>query len=422
MRHTLIIATLTLSCLSELPAQTSLHDYRQEVITYSHELKLSELATEAADADMRRATKGHLPSLGLASDIALDFSDTSPSRPWSWLVNVALKQTIYQGGGVRATVKRRSALHAKSEMDEQIALLDAIYSADIAYWQLSRSKSYLETISEYVAVVDSLRGIVKRRFDEGYSAKGDLLQIESRISDARYQLSSATQSYLIALHNYNSLRGAEIDSCVELMESIFSIRDIPSRISAAEVVEHHPRYQSMLFGVEGARWGIKTSQAEFLPSLHLSIYGSAEPQTPHIKGGGSRVNGGAVLSLSVPIFHFGERREATRAAEAKYLQELTLTESVKDDITLIEGDAWQNIYNSRQRVDVARQSLDIAQENLEMSIYSYGEGVATILDVLQAQLSWLQISQNAIAAYYDYAIAIASYEYVTGATLKEITE
>jgi outer membrane protein TolC len=73
-------------------------------------------------------------------------------------------------------------------------------------------------------------------------------------------------------------------------------------------------------------------------------------------------------------------------------------------------------------VDVARQSLDIAQENLEMSIYSYGEGVATILDVLQAQLSWLQISQNAIAAYYDYAIAIASYEYVTGATLKEITQ
>jgi outer membrane protein TolC len=201
-------------------------------------------------------------------------------------------------------------------MDEQIALLDAIYSADIAYWQLSRSKSYLETISEYVAVVDSLRGIVKRRFDEGYSAKGDLLQIESRISDARYQLSSATQSYLIALHNYNSLRGAEIDSCVELMESIFSIRDMPSRISAAEVVEHHPRYQSMLFGVEGARWGIKTSEAEFLPSLHLSIYGSAEPQTPHIKGGGSRVNGGAVLSLSVPIFHFGERREAMRMARS----------------------------------------------------------------------------------------------------------
>ena len=133
------------------------------------------------------------------------------------------------------------------------------------------------------------------------------------------------------------------------------------------------------------------------------------------------VNGGAILSLSTPIFHFGERREAQNSAEAKYLQQIVLAEQVVDEIRLMEGDAWVNIYNARHRVDVTLESLAIAKENLAMSIYSYGEGMTTILDVLQAQLSWLQISQNAISAYYDYAMAIASYEYVAATTLQHIS-
>ncbi len=417
MRRNIILIVLLLTSVGTLRAQTTLDDYRQEVILYSHEMQIANLAIEATEADMLRTRKGYLPSLSVGAETSLDFRDDDISRPWSWTAEASLSQTIYGGGGVRARVKRQEALHSKSEIDEQMVLMDVIYSADRAYWQLSRAESYLATIREYVSVVDSLRQVVKRRYDEGYSAKGDLLQIESRISDAHYQLSSAEQSYRIALHTYNSLRGATIDNGVVLSESIFNIADMPIRESVTEVVQHHPRYLSMQLSVEESLWSIKSSIAEFLPSLRVSVYGITQPNTPHIKGSGSSINGGAVLSFSTPIYHFGERREAERSAKAHHLQQIALMEQILDDIALIEGDAWVNIHNARHRVDVTRESLCIAKENLDMSIYSYGEGMATILDVLQAQLSWLQISQNAIAAYYDYAMAISSYEYVTAASL-----
>jgi outer membrane protein TolC len=35
-----------------------------------------------------------------------------------------------------------------------------------------------------------------------------------------------------------------------------------------------------------------------------------------------------------------------------------------------------------------------------------------MLDVMQAQLSWLQIYSSAIAAQYDYAVAISAYRYI----------
>ncbi len=57
----------------------------------------------------------------------------------------------------------------------------------------------------------------------------------------------------------------------------------------------------------------------------------------------------------------------------------------------------------------------IAGENLDLSTYSYGEGLVTILDVLQAQLSWIQIYTNAIQAYYSHAVAVSDYRRITEA-------
>ena len=38
---------------------------------------------------------------------------------------------------------------------------------------------------------------------------------------------------------------------------------------------------------------------------------------------------------------------------------------------------------------------------------------ATILDVLQAQLSWIQLYTNAIKAHYNYAVAVSDYRRIT---------
>lgn len=74
---------------------------------------------------------------------------------------------------------------------------------------------------------------------------------------------------------------------------------------------------------------------------------------------------------------------------------------------------WTALVNSRAQVEAMEQSLRIAGENLDISTYSYGEGLATILDVLQAQLSWIQLYTNAIKAHYNYAVAVSDYRRIT---------
>ena len=59
------------------------------------------------------------------------------------------------------------------------------------------------------------------------------------------------------------------------------------------------------------------------------------------------------------------------------------------------------------------RNLEIAGENLDISTYSYNEGQATVLDVLQAQISWIQIYTNAITARFNYAVAVSAYMKIT---------
>ena len=126
------------------------------------------------------------------------------------------------------------------------------------------------------------------------------------------------------------------------------------------------------------------------------------------------MDGGVGISLTAPIFHFSERREAVRSAESSLEQRAIVVDEIVDKISLDESNSWTNILSTQSRVRAVQRSLDIALENLEMSTYSYSEGMATILDVLQAQISWLQIYSNAISAQYDYAVAVAAYSYVVG--------
>ena len=79
-----------------------------------------------------------------------------------------------------------------------------------------------------------------------------------------------------------------------------------------------------------------------------------------------------------------------------------------------EANAWSALISSYSQMQSSLHNLSIAGENLSISTYSYNEGQATVLDVLQAQISWIQIYTNAITARFNYAVAVSEYQLVAG--------
>lgn len=395
-----------------LQAQITLEEYTREVLAYSHELRDSELATQGARSAELAAHKGYLPFFSLMRQMNLDFRTPEVGRRWNWYMRLDVTQPIFRGGAVRAEAKQASLAYDMAEREEESVQLFVLYTAEVAYWTLSRMENYLKAMTDYTNIVGSLSDVVRERYNEGYISKSDLLQVESRLRDAEYQLSQAVQQRDIALHNFNLLRGAEPTTQVLLTESILDSRTMPLRASVDDILAIHPDYARSHLGVDHAWWGIRATRSRYLPQIEVGAFGLMQPPQPHVKGGGTRLDGGILVSFSTPIFHFGERRHAVSAARSDYLRSVVAKEDVRDRVTLDESNGWTNLMLSYRRMLTADESLAIARENLEISTYSYTEGLTTILDVLQAQLSWLQIYSNAITAQYDYATAVAAYEYI----------
>ena len=197
-----LVVLMSLFASHRLSAQTTIEAYRSEVVAYSHELQISNIEIDRSKVNMERAKKGYLPTMALSSERSLALRRKGEGKLVSDYMQLGVSQMIYQGSAAHSAAKQATILHERSMVDDELVYMEVCYAADAAYWRLSCAEALRAIVGEYVAAIDSLRGVVKRRFDEGYSAKGDLLQVESRMSDAHYRLSQAEQSYVIAIHDY----------------------------------------------------------------------------------------------------------------------------------------------------------------------------------------------------------------------------
>lgn len=229
IRRLLISILFALSVTSAM-AQLSVNEYIEYVVEYSHAILSAEAKVDGADAEYEVARRSMLPALSLSSDAT--FGDDAPL----WTMRADMVQPIYNGGRSTALMQQRKWGMAGAESSLERTMLNVRYEAEVAYWSLSRAEMYRQAMQDYIAIVQSLKSVAQHRFEEGYTSKSDLLQVESRLSNAEYQLSEAEQSWRIALSRFNTLRGEDVSTDVVLSDGIFDSFVMPMREDVANII------------------------------------------------------------------------------------------------------------------------------------------------------------------------------------------
>jgi len=123
---------------------------------------------------------------------------------------------------------------------------------------------------------------------------------------------------------------------------------------------------------------------------------------------------GVALNLDFPVFNghlFSARRSAAvyRANEAA--QRLRdAQERIARDVRV----AWASAMNAFQRIDVTAQFLRQAALALDLAQGRYNLGLASIVELTQAQLNVTQAEIENLSAKYDYQTQNAALQYSTG--------
>jgi len=142
---------------------------------------------------------------------------------------------------------------------------------------------------------------------------------------------------------------------------------------------------------------------ERLPSLYAyADYGSTGTNGDIVSLLPTRDYG---FTLRVPIFD-GGRRDARRAeAASQFRQERVRTNDLNEQVELEIRTALDSLHSAEEQLKVAEEGLTLSDSELTQARRRFEAGVASNLEVTDAQTRLERARDNRIAALFSYNVA-----------------
>lgn len=160
---------------------------------------------------------------------------------------------------------------------------------------------------------------------------------------------------------------------------------------------------------------MRIQRSKYLPTLAVGIKEGWGTQMLNFDGS-TMFNTYVYASLQVPIFHWGAKyknvasqRALIRSNEIDVLQR-------RDQISQELYAANTKLVECTRQIEIARRACEISKESLDLNTFSYNEGKLPIVDVLSAQVSWVQAYSILITAMLQEKVAYADYHKAIGST------
>ena len=396
----------------------SVEQYRAKVLEYNQDIQKSQQAVDGALFSLKSVKTGFFPKVDASGNYSYQLEDVeffpgTNLKHDNYGVEAGLVQNVYAGSAVRKQYDIAKLQHAISQLAADHTVDNIIYAADVAYWAVAANKKLYRLSVDYVELIKELYDVVNTRFKEDAISKIDLLQVQTRLKEADLQLNTTSTNYMIALQSLNIMMGVEPNAGSVLIDSVDKPLWVPLQMELNQVLENRSDYQATIKNLEVAKTQTSLVRSQFMPQLAVGLKEKYGTTMINIDGK-ERWTTTAYAQLSIPVFHWGKKRKdvgiSRTQEEARELERSQMQDQVSKELS----GAWVNVTETSKKLHIIYSTLDIVQENLELNTFSYNEGRLPILDVLSAQVSWLQAYTNVVAVNYQYKVALAEYVKVLG--------
>jgi outer membrane protein TolC len=166
-------------------------------------------------------------------------------------------------------------------------------------------------------------------------------------------------------------------------------------------LSNRPDLEMLVYREEIAKEEIDKARAEHFP--HLRLVGNYEINSEDFTDSNDNYAVGAVMQLNL----YSGSRISAKEKSAK--SNLRSSEALRNNLELMirvqVRESFLTTQSAWQRIDVARRAVQQAKENLRIVKNRYNNGLLTIVDLLDAELTQQQSQTNHFKALYDYNVA-----------------
>ena len=426
-------------------------------LEYNKALKNSRMEVERSDASIKEAISQGLPQVDGAVDFmtyfnyelefsfgaggAPNFSDeqlktaldqTLAAFPGSTPADIYTHQTGNYFDGVLSSMLPPSTILMSNQSTAKLQLSQLIFSgqyiAGIQTAKLAKkiseqnldfneltTKETVITSYYLVLITEESLDIVERNlenlketlrqtenmFNAGMAEQTDVDQISITVNQLQNSKTALERNVEL---NYNLLRfqlGLEPGVGVTLtddLRGLFFALQPEAALATPFILNDNVTYQIMQTQQEINKKLVDLEEWNYAPTL-LGFYNyNAKIQTT---GFDMTPNHLAGLSLAVPIFSSGMRKARVNQAKIDYSMAQTNLSIMQDQLLLQEKQFKYNLQSSLDNLYLQKENVEVAQRVFDSYQRKFEQGMATSLDLTQANGNYLDAESNYIQAIME---------------------
>ena len=320
--------------------------------------------------------------------------------------------TLFAGGMLYHNYAAAKKMYESAEEQEQAEKQEVVYQVKKAYYNLLLASESVDVLKHSIDLASEHYRVTKDRYSAGEASELDMLNASVSLSNLQPQFIGAQNNVKIAGLALKNLLGVEFTSDVCANPDVV-LPEFSKDLGYYEDRAKENNYQLKIINKQLSALNDykKLSIGRFSPTLALA--GNYNWLSNEFTGTWQDIYQ-AELVLSIPLFNGGTDIGRFKEASSNYYKVVFLKSETMDNIKISTEAAYSNATVAKNEITAAQEALNTAGKAESIAQEQYRIGLATNLDVLNANLGLKEAQMNYIKAKYNYLLALAELERIMG--------
>ena len=316
---------------------------------------------------------------------------------------VTLAQLITDFGRTSNLVAT-AALRAKAADMNAVATAAQIKLAvDQAFYNALQANAELKVAEQTVSARQIVSDQITTLFNNKLKSQLDVSFANANLAQAKLLLLDAQNNYQAALSALSEVLGSPTQQQFDLVDTPAQLTPPPDAVAPLvdQAFSNRPEIAAQGYEVQAAQRFQKAERDLLFPDIRaLGTVGQVPTGAPQL----DTWYGAVGVNVNIPIFNGflypARSKEAGLRAQADQENLRDLKNRIANDVRT----AWLNNQTAYQRIAVTQQFVDQTNLAVDLSQTRYKLGLASIVELSQAQLQQTEAQIQFAAAKYQYQI------------------
>ena len=326
------------------------------------------------------------------------------------IASLMAMQPVFAGGQIINGNKLAKVGEDVSQLQLQLSENEVEKTVEQYFWQLATLQEKMKTIDAVDTLLADIHKDVDVAVRAGVAMRNDLLQVQLRqneVESQRLKLQNAMSILRLLIAQYCGLHNEQFQ-----IES-GGFRDVSSSLPIKQ--DHSlallgtTEYQLLDKQVEATRLQEKITLGQNLPTVAVGA-----GYNYHNMLENDHTFAMLFATVSIPISDWWGGSHAIKRKKIEHQKAIDQQNDKAQQLQIRMQNAWNNVVEARQQLDIAKRSIEQAEENLRLNRNFYHAGTAKMSDLLEAQLLYQQSLDRHADAYAQYQCMLLEYRQATG--------